>query len=119
MRHSVQGVMRIWLGAVLALAVGACTTANEQAMAKMNAEQRSYLDRSVLGVRAGMSERQVTLVLGPPRAGEGTPRVCYDPPKTDPRGELCVRFELYKAAELTWTQPGELGFVYHLDLANP
>ncbi|MFH1810792.1 MAG: hypothetical protein ABIJ09_18765 [Pseudomonadota bacterium] len=101
------------------LAGTGCATANEQAMAKMNGEQRSYLDRSVLGVKAGMSERQVTLVLGPPRKGEGTPRVCYDPPKTDPRGEVCVRFVLYKAVELAWTQPGESGFIYSLDLKNP
>lgn len=101
----------------------ACTSANEQALAKMNGGQRNFLDQRIDKIRAGMSEREVSEILGLPRSGEGSPRPCYDAPaEGDPqaaKGAICVRFVLYKATLIEWQQGrGEQGFVYTIDLVE-
>lgn len=99
----------------------ACTSANEQALAKMHAPQHDYLQSKLMKVQYGMSERAVDEILGLPREGQGSPRPCYDAPKyesdNDGKGVVCVRFVLYKATEIEWTQGrGEKSFVYRMDL---
>lgn len=96
----------------------ACTTANEQALARMDGAQRTYLQDSVDKIKLGMSERQVTQILGLPTRGAGSPRVCYQTPKNEVKSEVCVRFVLYKARSVEWKQPGENGFSYNLDLSD-
>jgi len=114
-------VNMLFSAAVFTLALSACTSANEQALAKMHAAQHDYLQSKLLKVQYGMSERAVNEILGLPREGQGSPRPCYDAPKyesdNDGKGVVCVRFVLYKATEIAWTQgKGEQAFVYSIDL---
>ena len=111
-------VLFAFLVAVAALAA-ACTSANEQALAKMSAQQRSFLDDKIGRLRPDMSERHVTEVLGLPTHGAGEPRVCYAAPGSDRPTEVCIRFELYKARYVDWLVLGENGFSYTVDLQQP
>ncbi|MBN2359900.1 MAG: hypothetical protein JXR83_10635 [Deltaproteobacteria bacterium] len=99
--------------------VAACTTANEQALTRMSAQQRNFLDEKIGRLRPDMSERHVTEVLGLPIRGAGEPRVCYQAPGDDRPTEVCIRFELYKARYVDWIAMGENGFEYSVDLQQP
>ena len=114
-------VSTLMIASLWSLTLPACTSANEQALAKMNAPQHDFLQNKVLKVQYGMSERAVDEILGLPREGQGTPRPCYDAPQyesgNDGKGAVCVRFVLYKATEIQWTQGrGDKAFVYTIDL---
>lgn len=103
------------------LSLSACTSVNELALAKMHPAQHDYLQNKLAKVRYGMSERAVNEILGMPREGHSSPRPCYDAPKyesdNDGKGVVCVRFVLYKASVIEWTQGrGEQAFVYTIDL---
>jgi hypothetical protein len=113
-----RSLAMIVLVAVVAAGFG-CASANEQALARMSAQQRSFLDDKVGRLRADMSERHVTEVLGLPTRGSGEPRVCYAAPGSDKPTEVCVRFELYKARYVDWSVPGDNGFAYSIDLQQP
>lgn len=113
--------MRLFAMIALVAAVGwlGCTSANEQALAKMSAQQRSFLDDKVGRLRPDMSERHVTEVLGLPTRGAGEPRVCYAAPGSDRPTEVCIRFELYQARYVDWMVAGDNGFSYSVDLQKP
>lgn len=108
--------LSLTLVALAAVAALSCTTANEQALQRMSADQRSYLSSRVERLRFGMSERQVTQFMGPPSRGAGTPRVCYPAPGEKGKSEVCVRFELFKARYVEWIDSSGEGFHYLVDL---
>ena len=110
-----QVILFAALAAGITLAAISCATANEQALARMSADQRGYLSK-VDALRYGMSERQTNQIMGPPTRGRGTPRVCYEAPGEAGKSEICVRFELYKARYVEWLDASAEGFHYLIDL---
>ncbi len=102
-----KGILITAVLAISALAL-CCGIGNpDEAVRRMNAEERAFLKNRVLAITPDMSEDRVSDLLGPVSRGSGSPRPVWAGPGINPMSQVAVYYHVNgKIFKIRWMKLG-------------